>query len=178
MSDVTTTLPRRVAVVDGSGGAQGAAGLLAADLRAALGVYAHLAGTEPPELTDVPAGAEAVLLVVGADEAAAFGPAAGVRLYAVVLGRAWEGDEAWRALEGLGRTCASGGGHWMGGLAVGGSSLVERTTRSPRMGWLRRRLSEAVDRVVIALLAGMPAPQELVRPPVPRGIWRLLRLDA
>ena len=179
---------RRVAVVDGSGGCSQAVGLVCRDLAATLGAYARLAEVEVPEVVGEGDRADAVLLVVDADEGVREvsgqpsyssvleegTPSLWAPLYAIVLARDWDGAAAERALEDLRRSCEKFGRRWMGGLAVGGSALVVRTARSPRMGWPRRRLSEAADRVVIALLSGEAAGIELVRPPMPHWAWRLV----
>lgn len=44
----------------------------------------------------------------------------------------------------------------MGGVLVGGGALVPRFSNAPRMGHVRRCVSEAIDEMVMAAMAGEP----------------------
>lgn len=170
--DETGPLAGRVALVDASHDA--ATGALLADAAEALPVYARLAGTEPPELVRADAGADVarcdtVLLGLSLDGTArieelplAYAPA-GARVYAL-LTVAGDPQIARYALAALEERCELQGLRWMGALAVGDAGLLPRIARCPRMGWARRRVSEALDRLLIALLAGQHAGENNVRP--------------
>ena len=71
---------------------------------------------------------------------------------------------ATHALAALEERCGERGLVWCGGLAVGDAGLLPNMARRPRMGWARRRVSEALDRLVLALLAGEDAGEQYVRP--------------
>lgn len=171
--DETGPLAGRVALVDASHGV--ATKALLADAAEALPVYARLAGTEPPELVRADAGADVarcdtVLLALALGPAAprveelplSYAPA-GARAYALL---AVSGDPqvAAPALAALEERCEERDLAWRGGLAVGDADLLPRIARCPRMGWARRRVSEALDRLLIALLANQPAGEKYVRP--------------
>lgn len=151
---------------------------LAGDLAEALPVYARLAGMEAPRVararagTDVARG-DTVLLAWALEEGAPPTPPLaayareGALVYALVVTAA-AGDPrlAAHALAELGELCAARGQAWMGALVVGDAEVVARFSRGPRMGWARRRVSEALDRLVCALLADAPAGETYVRPPL------------
>lgn len=185
-ADVHTTLPHRVALVDGAPAPNAPTTLVLADLAEALPVYAHLAGVEAPELVDVPGacrfdGCNTVLLVLSAesDDAAPALPV-GTRIYAVAIASGRDPAPARDRLNAARKQCEKLGARWMGGLALGGAEMVARTTRSPRMGWLRRRRSEAEDRLLMALLAGEHTADEDVAAPLPRPLYRFIyqRVDS
>lgn len=185
-TDVHTTLPRRVALVGGTPSPNAPASLVRADLTEALPVYAHLARVEVPELVDVRGACDfgscdTVLLVLSAesDDAVPVLPA-GARIYAVAVASGRDPAPARACLATAREQCEKLGARWMGGLALGGAEMVARTTRSPRMGWLRRRRSEAEDRLLMALLAGEQAADEDVAAPLPRPLYRFIyqRVDS
>lgn len=158
---------RGIALVDAGGSA--ATSALLADAAAALPVYARLAGMEAPELVWPSserefADCDTVLLALMAKESVtqADGLARGTRVYALTC----TGDE--RPDPGdfarLKRECEARGLTWMGGLAVGEADLLPQMAIRPRMGWARRRVSEAVDLLLIALLAGQSFGEKYVRP--------------
>lgn len=177
-ADAHTTLPRRAALVDCAPAPNAPTTLVRADLADALPVYAHLAGVEAPELVDVRGtrdfgGCDTVLLVLPAengDAVPAFPP--GVRIYAVAIAFGRDPAPARARLATAREQCEKLGARWMGGLALGGAEMIARTTRSPRMGWLRRRRSEAEDRLLMALLAGEHAADEDIAAPLPRPLYR------
>lgn len=106
-----------------------------------------------------------------------------VRAYAVAACQGPDPSPAGLALDGLARSCGEAGLAWMGGLAVAGAELAPGLARQPRMGVLRRPVSEATDRVVAALRAGSAvvgddggAPSALLAgPAVPSALWCLGR---
>ena len=73
-------------------------------------------------------------------------------------------DAAADALAALRERCEARGLAWLGGLAIGDAGLLPRMACRPRMGWARRRVSEAVDQLLIALLAGQSFGEQYVRP--------------
>lgn len=169
---VTDARPRRVAIVDASGNAVTAA--LLADAAEALPVYAELAGVAAPEPVragagrDI-AGCDTVLLALRLEARATrieelpmvYAPA-GARVYALICA---DGDPgiATYALAELEEHCEARGLAWMGGLAVGDADLLPDLGRRPRMGWARRRVSEALDALIIALLASRSFGERYVR---------------
>lgn len=161
------TATRTVALVDADGGA--AASALLSDAEAALPVYARLAGIEAPGLVralpggDV-GGCDTVLLALTAKGAMARtdGLPRGVCVYALVCTA--EDRPATDDLARLERECGERGLAWMGGLLIGDAGLLPQMARRPRMGWARRRVSEAVDQLLIALLARQPFGEKYVRP--------------
>lgn len=166
-------VPRRIALVDESGCA--ATSALLADAAEALPVYARLAGTQAPELVRARAGrdvasCDTVLLALKLDGTnprveelpISYAPT-GARVYALLC---TEGDPgvATYLLAELDERCEERGLRWCGGLAVGDADLLPRITGCPRMGWARRRVSEAVDELLIALLANKSVGERYVRP--------------
>ena len=195
----------RVALVNASlRGEAGATGHLIADLADALCAYARAYGEGPvPELVPMGCpreGAGDASVLVGCDTLLlAYPPqgdvppsgladllgrarglvAGGTRAYALAVTRLADpssADPSLREVEGL---CRAASMRWMGEVAVGGSDAVVPLAGSPRMGIARRRTSEAVDRLVIAMLGGIRSDAAHVRQPVPRWALRLLaRRDA
>lgn len=163
----------RLAIVDASGDAATAA--LLADAAEALPVYAELAGVAAPEPVrasagrDV-AGCDTVLLALRMEACAtrveelpvSYAPA-GARIYALLCADD-DPNIAAHALAELEERCEARGLAWMGGLAVGDAGLLPALGRQPRMGWARRRVSEALDALLIALLADRPFGERYVRP--------------
>lgn len=157
------------------------------DLSRALDVYARMAARnlgEDPE-TSVPrmvpleaapegAGADALLLGIELDG----GPGARARAEDVLAGALnrleagapvyYLGVTALHSPEGVGGpvrdTCRERGLSYAGGLTVADADLMTRLTASPRMGLFRRPVSEAVDRLILALRSGTETPDELARP--------------
>lgn len=179
-ADAHTTLPRHVALVGDDPSPNAPTALVRADLAEALPVYAHLARVEAPELVDIRGtcdfgDCDTVLLVLSAesDDAVPALPA-GARIYAVAIALGRDSTPARDRLDAARKQCEKLGARWMGGLALGGAEMIARTTRSPRMGWLRRRRSEAEDRLLMALLAGEHAADEDVAAPLPRPLYRFI----
>lgn len=69
--------------------------------------------------------------------------------------------------------CEGAGLPWRGAVAVGGGGMVLPTAGSPRMGMLRRPVSEAVDQLALALLAGRPLGVVEARCALPRPAYLL-----
>lgn len=59
-------------------------------------------------------------------------------------------------LDALRNRCRHAGLTWGGAVAIGGGDLLAgRLERSPRMGWLRRPASEAVDQLIAVMRSGL-----------------------
>lgn len=86
-------------------------------------------------------------------------PAQGLRpetpVYAIGVTDAYEPELAEPAFSEISRWCQANGLAWSGGLIMGGGSLAPALIRSPRMGMMRRRWSEAMDRLIAAVRAGL-----------------------
>ena len=184
-------LPRRVALVNASprGGRSATAHLLA-DLAEALPVYARRADVAAPELVRATAptelaGCDAVvlgyslyvdalpsglvdLLVCARDELAA-----GTRVYALANMGFYEPEQIVPSFSVIENFCAAAGARWSGGVAVGAGGMVLPVAQTPRMGMMRRSVSEAIDRLIMAVLAGTDAGAIEARPPVPRFAYKL-----
>lgn len=164
--------PHRVGLVCLDAGEKGAARLLLDDLAAATNAYECRAGMGD--------GAIELLELAG-------GSAAGVDALVVALGRGaplcdlprdarpktpvyalltCDSDAA-----GLEAWCRENGLAWSGSLVVGDARLLPATWSSPRLGWLRRPVSEAVDALVLALRTGSDAGLIRVRLSPARRAW-------
>ncbi len=167
------TATRSVALVGADGNA--ATSTLLADAAEALPVYARLSDVAAPELVRAATGADVarcdtVLLALTLGPSApsveelplSYAPA-GARVYALLCVDD-DPEVATHALAALEERCGERGLAWMGGLVVGDAGLLPQMARRPRMGWARRRISEAVDQLLIALLARQPFGEKYVRP--------------
>lgn len=144
------------------------------DLTEALPVYAHLADVATPELVRSTAGEKifrcdtALLAHDLQDPAPAHHAAAEIapetRVYALAHLKDRAGTGAAASFSQLGALCEAAGAHWMGGLVVCGNELVLPAAGSPRMGWRRRWVSEPLDQLIIALLAGTGTGTLMARP--------------
>ena len=181
----------------GPRGAGSATAHLLGDLAEALAVYARRARMEAPELVDVPcprtraadaeelAGCDTVLLgyplYVDALPSGLVdllvqwrgSVAPGTRVYALANMGFFEPEQILPSFSVIESFCAAAGAHWMGGVAVGGGGMTLPTAGTPRMGMLRRPVSEALDRLIAAIRSGTAAGEDLVRPAVPRVAYRL-----
>ncbi|WP_455139612.1 hypothetical protein [Thermophilibacter sp.] len=141
-----------------AGAADPAVAHLLADLAEACAVYERVYG----------AGADGDAAVLGLATGAEMGALPelppGARVYAVCVTDGTDPAPALDALGELARRCAAAGLAWRGGLAVIDADVVARAVRCPRMGWRRRRVSEAIDRLVAAIRAGADFPTEAVDP--------------
>lgn len=167
--------PHRVGLVCLDAGEKGAARLLLDDLAAATDAYERRAdmGDDAIELLEL-----------------AGGSAAGVDALVVALGRgvplcdlprdARPGTPVYALLTcdsdaaGLEAWCRENGLAWSGSLVVGDARLPPATWSSPRLGWLRRPVSEAVDALVLALRTGSDAGLIRVRLSPARRAWSAL----
>lgn len=140
-----------------TGGADPAVSHLLADLTEAHAVYEHVYG---PGMD----GAAVVLGLAAGTHPDLPSLPRGARVYAICVTDAPDPAPAADALDNLARRCVARGLRWMGGLAVANGSVVAYSARSPRMGWRRRRVSEAVDRLIAAIRSDAPAGATLVRP--------------
>lgn len=187
----TRALPRRVALVNASPrGSRATTAHLLADLAEALPVYARLADVAGPELVRAAAPTELAscdavvlgyplyvdalpsgmvdLLVRARDE---LGP--GTRVYALANMGFYEPEQTAPSFSVIENFCAAAGAHWSGGVAVGAGGMVLPVAGTPRMGMMRRSVSEAVDRLIMAVLGGTGAGVIEARPPIPRFAYRL-----
>lgn len=198
---VRGAMPRRLVLLCASPrGEDGAPWALLSDLADATAAYARLGGATPPEITLVacpPSGelsdASSLLavdsLVVGYSPhvaglpsglVAALGrlagaPARGGRpdVYALGVHDLPDPGELLPSLAVLRGFCEETGLPWRGAVAVGGGDMVLPTAGSPRMGMLRRRVSEAVDQLALALLSGRPLGVVQARCALPRLAYAL-----
>lgn len=149
----------RLSTWDMSPGADGpAVAHLLADLTEACAVYERVYGAG--------ADGDAVVIGLAADAERGAPPElpTGARVYAVCVTGGADPAPALDALDGLAKRCAAAGLSWRGGLAVTDAAAVAASAGAPRMGWRRRRVSEAVDRLVAAIRAGADFPVEAVSP--------------
>lgn len=184
-------LPRRVALLNASPrGARSTTARLLADFAEALPVYARTSGVDAPELvgaTDAEGLAECDAVVLGyplyvdalpsglvetlTRARGELAPGSGV--YALCNMGFYEPEQIAPSFLVIENFCAAAGACWRGGVAVGGGGMVPATAAMPRMGMMRRGVSESIDRLVLALLAGKDAGVIEARPPVPRWAYRL-----
>lgn len=167
--------PHRVGLVCLDAGEKGAARLLLDDLAAATDAYERRTGMGD--------GAIELLELAG-------GSAAGVNALVVALGRGVPLCDLPRdarpktpvyalltcdsGAAGLEAWCRENGLVWSGSLVVGDARLLPATWSSPRLGWLRRPVSEAVDALVLALRTGSDAGLIRVRLSPARRAWSAL----
>ena len=80
-------------------------------------------------------------------------------------------EHSFRLLDGF---CKRNGIRWSGGLAAGANNLIPNIAGSPRMGFLRRRLSEATDKLILAVRCGTDAGTIEARCPLPRFVYKFV----
>lgn len=167
--------PHRVGLVCLDTGEKGAARLLLDDLAAATDAYECRAGMGDGaiELLELAggsaAGVDALVVALGDDAPSCdlpHGAQPGTPVYAIL---ACDSDAA-----GLEAWCRESGLAWSGSLVVGDARLLPATWSSPRLGWLRRPVSEAVDALVLALRTGSDAGLIRVRLSPARRAWSAL----
>ena len=139
------------------------------DLQDAIAAYARLSGTSLPRPVDLRAnvGGDAADGIVFAvedaldDEAMAaveqtldYLGTAETRVYAVVQAAYANAGQAYAAVSHLREACERRGLSWCGGVIVCTGAGIAALRRSPRMGLLRRPLSEAIDKLVGAVRMG------------------------
>ena len=187
-------LPRRIAVIDGGGDGRGSPiSLVLDDFEEAFWVYArHGAGPDaripridrlsPSDPAALGASADAVVLGCALrsgtmPEEALMVVAAlpeDTRLYAIATDERYGAGSAPSPIASLRESCAETGVCCCGGLIAYASSLIPAAANMPRMGMARRRLSEATDRLILAVRCGTDAGTIEARPPIPRFAYRLL----
>lgn len=139
------------------------------DLQDAIAAYARLSGTSLPRPVDLGAnvGSDAADGIVFAvedaldDEAMAaveqtldYLGTAETRVYAVVQAAYANAGQAYAAVSHLREACERRGLSWCGGVIACTGSGIAALRHSPRMGLLRRPLSEAIDKLVGAVRMG------------------------
>ena len=176
------------------------------DLQDAIAAYARLSGTSLPRPVDLGTGdsVSAVDGIVFAVEDAldneemavveqALDCLEGVetRIYVIVQAAYGSAEQAHVAVGRLREACEHRGLSWCGGVIVCTGAGIAALRRSPRMGLLRRSLSEAIDKLVGAVRMGCSVEhaQRLgggnagsvdtdgmarARPAVPALIWRAI----
>lgn len=167
--------PHRVGLVCLDAGEKGAARLLLDDLAAATDAYERRTGMGDGaiELLELAggsaAGVDALVVALGDDAPSCdlpHGAQPGTPVYALLT---CDSDaarlEAWSRENGLA---------WSGALVAEGARALPATWSSPRLGWLRRPVSEAVDALVLALRTGGDAGVIRVRQSPARRAWSAL----
>lgn len=168
--------PHRVGLVCLDAGEKGAAHLLLDDLAAATDAYECRAGMgdDAIELLEPHGGAvvDALVIALGDDGPLCNlpqGAQPGTLVYTVLACDAPDAViprlEAW---------CRENGLAWSGALVVEGAWALPATWASPRLGWLRRPVSEGVDALVLALRTGSDAGVVRVRQSPARRAWSAL----
>ncbi|MBE6469296.1 MAG: hypothetical protein E7001_04900 [Coriobacteriaceae bacterium] len=177
-------LPRRIGLVDLDASSQpSTAGLLLEDLTEALLAYDRVsnlpgAETDPPQITRIGAGASSIAgvdaFIIGGrldgDHARRLErllphggeSLAGTRVYAVAVTEAASAAPLEPSLDDLAAWCQEHGLIWSGGVIVQGEAFTRAVQGTARMGWLRRRCSEAIDRLIGAIRGGMSVPEAAV----------------
>lgn len=89
-------------------------------------------------------------------------------LYACILDET-NGDAAGRHADILEDSCEGAGLTWAGGLVIPASALVPNLLAHPRMGALRRPISETADDLVAAVRSGLTVPEAARRFSWPAG---------
>lgn len=167
--------PHRVGLVCLDAGEKGAARLLLDDLAAATDAYECRAGMGDGaiELLELRgggvAGVDALVVALGHRVPLCDLPRdarPGTPVYALLTCVSDAARlEAW---------CRENGLAWSGALVTGDARLLPATWSSPRLGWLRRPVSEAVDALVLALRTGSDAGLIRVRLSPARRAWSAL----
>ena len=109
-------------------------------------------------------------LASSAHAGGAFAP--GTRIYAISNCGFFEPAQIHPSFGLLEAFCSRVGAVWGGGLAVGGGPVRAEFMGGPRMGMLRRGLSEAMDRLILAVRCGSDAGVIDTAPPMPRALYR------
>ena len=166
--------------------------LLLDDLAAATRAYERRAemGEHTLELFEVTrpeeaAGADALVLAMplyvdelpsnAIGELARIGATAhpGTRVYALLNCGFFEPEQMTSGARVLELWCQEHGLAWAGAVLVGGGGMVPSIWGSPRLGWIRRPVSEATDELVLALRSGSDAGVIPVRQRIPRWAYIL-----
>ena len=166
--------PHRVGLVCLDADEKGAARLLLDDLAAATDAYECRAGMgddaiELLELRGGGAGVDALVVALGRGAPLCDLPRDARPKTPVYALLTCDSDAA-----GLEAWCRENDLAWSGSLVVGDARLLPATWSSPRLGWLRRPVSEAVDALVLALRTGSDAGLIRVRLSPARRAWSAL----
>lgn len=94
----------------------------------------------------------------------------GTRVFAVCALDAPDAREAEPSFRTLREWCAERGARWCGGLAVCGGGLVPLVRNEPRMGMLRRPVSERMDQLIGAIRAGISVAEAAERFGAPKAL--------
>ena len=78
----------------------------------------------------------------------------GCRLYVMVITQKRDAASAQPFFDTLRSKCEADNCVWMGGIIIGGGALIPRLANAPRMGFVRHRVSEAIDALVMAVRSG------------------------
>ncbi len=159
--------------------------LLLGDAAEAGAAYERRAGAERPvefaRGTAGVGGTSVDAVILGLDGTGArFGDvldslSAGTSVYAVCACVGCPAEEALTCLHALEEACDQRGLVWSGGIAIGHAQVVGAFERSPRMGFWRRPVSEALDLMLLAVRCGADAGLAAVRPgPLRRAFAGLL----
>lgn len=197
-------LPRRIALIDITAGEKKtAASFILDDFEDAFNVYAHHDASPEvsiPELIRIPSdhtfspdtrGLRDIDTVVlgcslnGSDSrdrlrallsnlSAAHVLTAGARAYMIASDSRYKPKHAKSPFSSFENLWLQAGVSWRGGLAAYASALIPTAAHMARMGMARRRLSEATDRLILAVRCGTGAGTIVVPAPVPRFIYRLV----
>ena len=139
------------------------------DLQDAIAAYARLSGTSLPRPVDLgvnDGGNAADGIVFPVDDALHSETMAAVeqvfdciegmetRIYVIVQAAYGSAEQAHVAVGRLREACEHRGLSWCGGVTVCTGAGIAALRRSPRMGLLRRSLSEAIDKLVGAVRMG------------------------
>ncbi len=76
------------------------------------------------------------------------------RVYAIVITQKRDAVSAQPFFDILRSKCEATDCIWMGGIVIGGGALIPRFANAPRMGFVRHRISEAIDVLVMAVRSG------------------------
>lgn len=79
------------------------------------------------------------------------------RVYLIVAQESSDPNVAVPLLASVGQVCAELGLAWCGGMIVPKAVKRAKYAHAPRMGWRRRKLSEASDRLILAIRCGAEA---------------------
>lgn len=101
-------------------------------------------------------------------------PKAGTRLYAIASTSDYESTRAASSFAPLEALCSEHHLSWCGGLAAGTGDMITRTANMPRMGMMRRSLSEATDKLILAVRCGTGAGTIVVPAPVPQFVYHAI----
>ena len=163
--------PHRVGLVCLDADEKGAARLLLDDLAAATDAYECRAGMgdDAIELRGGGAGVDALVVALSRGAPLCDLPRDARPKTPVYALLTCDSDAA-----GLEAWCRENDLAWSGALVVEGARALPATWASPRLGWLRRPVSEGVDALVLALRTGSDAGVVRVRQSPARRAWSAL----